>query len=73
MFVKEIFKLLAADIIYNTITLTPDVKGEPDEKLVNQVAKINEMLNDNLDELYNLFVDYYYAGWAAMEFETYVC
>ena len=66
--VAKCCRILAADIIYNTITLTPDVKGEPDEKLVNQVAKINELLNDNIDELYNLFVDYNYAGWAAMEY-----
>ena len=51
--VAKCCRILAADIIYNTITLTPDVKGEPDEKLVNQVAKINELLNDNIDELYN--------------------
>ena len=66
--VAKCCRILAADIIYNDITLTPDVQGEPDEKLVNQVSKINEFLNDNVDELYNLLVDYNYAGWCAMEY-----
>ena len=66
--VAKCCRILAADIIYNEITLTPDVDGEPDEKLVNKVSKINGFLNDNTDELFNLFVDYYYAGWCAMEY-----
>ena len=66
--VAKCCRILAADIIYNEITLTPDVDGEPSEKQVNQVSKINEFLNENVDELYNLFVDNYYAGWCAMEY-----
>ena len=61
-------RILAADIIYNEITLTLDGMEEPTEHQVNQVTKINDYLNDNVDELYNLAVDYYYAGWCAMEY-----
>ena len=61
-------RILAADIIYNEITLTLDQIEEPSEHLVNQVNKINTFIYDNIDELYNLAVDYYYAGWCAMEY-----
>lgn len=61
-------RILAADIIYNEITLTLDGIDEPSEHQVNQVTKINEYLTDNIDELYYLAVDYYYAGWCAMEY-----
>ena len=60
-------RILASDIIYNEITLTPSDE-EADDHQVNQVQKINEYLLNNTDELYNLAVDYYYAGWAAMEY-----
>lgn len=60
-------RILADDIIYNTITLTPsDI--EPSEHLINQVTKINELLDKQIDELHNLLIDYYYAGWAALEY-----
>ena len=61
-------RILAADIIYNDITLTLDQIEEPSEHLVNQVNKINTFIHDNIDELYNLAVDYYYAGWCAIEY-----
>ena len=60
-------RILAADVIYNTITLTP-VQGDADGHLINQVMKINDYLNENIDELYNLLVDYNYAGWGAIEY-----
>ena len=60
-------RILSSDIIYNDITLTPKI-DEPDEHLINQVSKINDFINENIDELYNLAVDYNYAGWAAMEY-----
>ncbi len=66
--VSKSCRILAADIIYNEITLTLDGIEEPTEHQVNQVTKINDYLNDNVDELYNLAVDYYYAGWCAMEY-----
>ena len=66
-FVKICCKILADDFIYNNITLTP-AEPEPDEHIVNQVKKINKYLNKNIDELHNLWIDYNYAGWAALEY-----
>lgn len=60
-------RILASDIIYNTITLTPATEN-PDEHIVNQVNKINEYLNKNSEELRNLLIDYLYAGWGALEY-----
>lgn len=67
-YVAKCCRILAADILYNEITLTLDTIDEPSEHEINQVNKINEYLNDNIDELYNLAVDYNYAGWCAMEY-----
>ena len=67
--VAKCSRILADDLIYNTITLTPDTINEPEEHLINQVNKINEFLNDNIDELHNLSIDYNYAGWAAIEYK----
>ena len=66
--VAKASRILASDIIYNDITLTPSNIDEADEHLINQVQKINKYLNDNIDELYNLAVDYNYAGWGAVEY-----
>lgn len=60
-------RILASDIIYNTITLTPATEN-PEEHLVNQVNKINEYLNKSSEELRNLLIDYLYAGWGALEY-----
>ena len=65
--VAKCCRILAADILYNEITLTP-VNPDADEHEINQIQKINEYLTKNIDELYNLAVDYYYAGWAALEY-----
>ena len=65
--VAECSRILADDIIYNEITLTPSI-DEPDEHLINQVTKINDFLNSNIDELHNLLIDYNYAGWGAVEY-----
>lgn len=61
-------RILAADTIYNDITLTLDTLDEPSEAEVNQVSKIQEYLRDNIDELNYLAIDYNYAGWAAIEY-----
>ena len=61
-------RILAADTIYNDITLSLDTLDEPSESEVNQVSKIQEYLIDNIDELYYLAIDYYYSGWCAMEY-----
>lgn len=60
-------RILADDLIYNTITLTP-AEENPDEKILNQVNTINKYLNKNLDEIHNLWIDYGYAGWGALEY-----
>lgn len=65
--VAKCCRILASDIIYNEITLTPTTE-EPSEKLTNNITAIKEMLDENIDELYNIAVDYYYAGWCAMEY-----
>ena len=65
--VAKCCRILASDIIYNEITLTP-TNEEPSEKLTNNITAIKEMLDENIDELYNIAVDYYYAGWCAMEY-----
>ena len=67
-YVAKCCRILAADIIYNDITLSYNELEDPDEHEVNQLNKINEYLNNNKDELYNLAVDYNYAGWCAMEY-----
>lgn len=66
-YVAKCSRVLAADIIYNDITITPDT-DDPDDHLVNQVDQISDFLYNNIDELYNLAVDYYYASWCAMEY-----
>ena len=65
--VAECCRIQADDLIYNTITLTPNI-DEPNDNIVNQVKKINEYLNKNISELHNLLIDYGYAGWAALEY-----
>ena len=60
-------RILASDIIYNTITLTP-ATDDPDEHTVNQVNTINTYLNKCSEELRNLLIDYLYAGWGALEY-----
>ena len=65
--VAKCCRVLADDIIYTTITLTPS-SLDADDHLNNQVRKINEYLNKNIDELHNLWIDYNYAGWAALEY-----
>ena len=66
--VAKCCRILAADIIYNEITLTYDDIEDPSGHEINQLRKINDYLNDNKDELYNLAVDYNYAGWCAVEY-----
>lgn len=66
-YVAKSCRIISSDIIYNDITLTPK-SNNPDDHLINKVAKINEFVNDNIDEMYNMHVDYSYAGWAAIEY-----
>ena len=66
--VAKCCRILSADIIYNEISLTFDNLDEPSEKEINQLQTINKYLLDNIDELFYLANDYYYAGWAALEY-----
>ena len=67
-YVAKCCRILADDIVYNDITLTIDTIDEPTEAQVNQVKKINEFLEDNIDEIHNMAIDYNYAGWGACEY-----
>ena len=67
-YVAKCCRILANDILYNDITLTLNSLDTPSEKEVNQVKKINEFLNDNIEELHDMAIDYYYAGWGACEY-----
>ena len=62
-YVAKCCRILAKDIILNEITLT-STSQEND----SSVAKIQENLVENVVELYNMLIDYYYAGWGAMEY-----
>ena len=66
--VAKCSRILADDIIYNDITLTLNGIDDPSESEVNQVKKINDFLNDNIDEIHNMAIDYNYAGWGACEY-----
>ena len=67
-YVAKCCRILADDIIYSDITLSYNNLEEPSDKEINQLRKINDYLNNNIGELHNLAIDYYYAGWAAMEY-----
>ena len=66
--VAKCSRILAADVAYNNITLTYSDLTEHSDKEINQLRLINDFVEDNIDELYNLLVDYNYAGWCAMEY-----
>ena len=65
-YVAKCSRILAEDILLNEITITP--KDNSNEDLNKQISKINEYILDQQDELFNFAVDYYYAGWAAVEY-----
>ena len=62
-YVAKCCRVLAKDIILNEITLTSD-SAEND----TVVAKIQDNLVENIVELYNMLIDYYYAGIGAVEY-----
>lgn len=66
-YVAKSCRILAKDIILNDITLTIDNDVE-DAEADTVVQKITDYLLENQTELYNLAVDYYYAGWGAIEY-----
>lgn len=62
-YVAKCCRVLAKDIILNQITLTSE-----NEENDNVVQKIQGNLIENVVELYNMLIDYYYAGIGAVEY-----
>ena len=67
-YVAKSARILANDVLFNNITLSSNDLNDDDSVLKEQVKQIQEYLMSNIDELYNLAVDYYYAGWGAIEY-----
>lgn len=64
-YVATCSQILAEDTIMNEVTLT--VEEDADDTTKQIVEQIQEYLLDNIDEFYNMAVDYNYSGFAAME------
>ena len=67
-YVAKSARILANDVLFNNITLSSSDLNDDDVVLKEQVKQIQEYLMSNIDELYNLAVDYYYSGWGAIEY-----
>ena len=67
-YVAKSARILANDVLFNNITLSGNDLNDDDSVLKEQVKQIQEYLMSNIDELYNLAVDYYYSGWGAIEY-----
>ena len=67
-YVAKSSRILANDVLFNNITLSSSDLNDDDVVLKEQVKQIQEYLMSNIDELYNLAVDYYYSGWGAIEY-----
>ena len=67
-YVAKSSRILANDVLFNNITLSSNDLNDDDSVLKEQVKQIQEYLMSNIDELYNLAVDYYYSGWGAIEY-----
>lgn len=65
-YVATCSQILAEDTIMNDITLTP-VDEEATDENKKIVEQINQYLLDNIDEFYNMAVDFNYSGFAALE------
>ncbi len=65
-YVAKCCRILAKDIILNKITLV----NADDPKYDEVVSKIQDNLVENIIELYNMLVDYYYAPYGAIEYAT---
>jgi len=63
-YVAKCCRIKAQDIIYNDLTLV----NEDDIKFDGKVQTIEDNLLENIDELYNFLVDYYYAGLGVIEY-----
>ena len=64
-YVATCSQILAEDTIMNEVTLTVDEDADDTTKQI--VEQIQGYLLDNIDEFYNMAVDYNYSGFAAME------
>lgn len=64
-YVATCSQILAEDTIMNEVTLTVDEDADDTTKQI--VEQIQEYLLDNIDEFYNMAVDYNYSGFGAME------
>ena len=67
-YVAKSARILANDVLFNNITLSSNDLNDDDSVLKEQIKQIQEYLMSNIDELYNLAVDYYYSGWGAIEY-----
>lgn len=67
-YVAKSARILANDVLFNNITLSSSDLTDDDSVLKEQIRQIQEYLMSNIDELYNLAVDYYYSGWGAIEY-----
>ena len=67
-YVAKSARILANDVLFNNITLSSNNLNDDDNVLKEQIKQIQEYLMSNIDELYNLAVDYYYSGWGAIEY-----
>ena len=65
-YVAKCCRILAKDIILNKLTLV----NADNEKYDIPVKKIQDNLTENIIELSNMLIDYYYAGIGAMEYAT---
>ena len=65
-YVAKCCRILAKDIILNKLTLVND----DDPKYDTAVSKIQDNLIENIYELYNMLIDFYYAGVGAVEYAT---
>ena len=65
-YVAKCCRVLAKDIILNKLTLVNDDPNAQD----TTVQKIQDNLTENIYELYNMLIDYYYAGIGILEIAT---
>lgn len=65
-YVAKCCRILAKDIILNELTLI----NVDDPKYDLVVQKIQDNLIENIMEIYNMLVDYYYAPYGAVEYAT---
>ena len=65
-YVAKCCRIKAQDIILNQLTLV----NKDDPKYDKVVKKIQDNLVENIYELYNMLIDYYYAPFGAVEYAT---